>query len=67
MISKPIALGLLAAACVTAAGGGAFLAVRQQPAVQPEQVQAQPASAPSAEPGARVGCEGSGRAGAGIP
>ena len=51
MISKPIALGLLAAACVTAAGGGAFLAVRQQPAVQPAEVQAQPASAPNAEPG----------------
>ena len=51
MISKPIALGLLAAACVTAAGGGAFLAVRQQPAVQPAEVQAQPASAPNATPG----------------
>jgi hypothetical protein len=51
MISKPIALGLLAAACVTAAGGGAFLAVRQQPAVQPAQAQVQPASAPNAEPG----------------
>jgi hypothetical protein len=51
MISKPIALGLLAAACVTAAGGGAFLAVRQEPAVQPAQAQAQPASAPNAEPG----------------
>ena len=51
MISKPIALGLLAAACVTAAGGGAFLAVRQHPAVQSVEVQAQPASAPNAEPG----------------
>ncbi len=51
MISKPIALGLLAAACVTAAGGGAFLAVRQHPAVQSAEVQAQPASAPNAEPG----------------
>ena len=76
MISKPIALGLLAAACVTAAGGGAFLAVRQQPAVQPEQVQAQPASAPNATPGvaesetdhrARVGCEANCLAGARIP
>ena len=51
MISKPIALGLLAAACVTAAGGGAFLAGRQHPAVQSAEVQAQPASAPNAEPG----------------
>ena len=29
MISKPLAVGLLAAACVTAAAGGAYVAVRQ--------------------------------------
>jgi hypothetical protein len=29
MISKPVALGLVAAACVTAAAGGAYVAVRQ--------------------------------------
>ncbi|HEY7499842.1 MAG TPA: hypothetical protein VH740_15085 [Vicinamibacterales bacterium] len=29
MISKPVVLGLLAAACVTAAAGGAYVAVRQ--------------------------------------
>ena len=51
MISKPIALGLLAAACVTAAGGGAFLAVRQNPAVPSAQAEAQPANAPNTQPG----------------
>ena len=29
MIAKPVVLGLLAAACVTAAAGGAYVAVRQ--------------------------------------
>ena len=29
MISRPVVLGLVAAACVTAAGAGAFVAVRQ--------------------------------------
>ena len=32
MISRSLALGLLAAGCVTAAGGGAYLAVRQNAA-----------------------------------
>ncbi len=34
MISKPVALGLLATACVTAAAGGAYVAVRQNHSAQ---------------------------------
>jgi hypothetical protein len=51
MISKPVVLGLLAAACVTAAAGGAYVAVRQNdsgvksPATQSQAVQ------PAASPG----------------
>jgi hypothetical protein len=51
MISKPIALGLLAAACVTAAGSGAFLAVRQNAPVSTSEAQAQPATSTNALPG----------------
>ena len=32
MFAKPVVLGLFAAACVTAAAGGAYLAVRQNDA-----------------------------------
>ena len=35
MISKPVALGLLVGACVTAAAGGAYVAVRQNAAPAP--------------------------------
>lgn len=47
MISKPVALGLLVAACVTAAAGGAYFAVRQNAASAPvSAVPQQPAVAP---------------------
>jgi hypothetical protein len=39
MISKSVALGLLATACVTAAAGGAYLAVRQNHSAQSATVQ----------------------------
>jgi hypothetical protein len=48
MISKPLAVGLLAAACVTAAAGGAYVAVRQNTSA-PETVSAAPAAQPSQE------------------
>lgn len=35
MLSKPVAIALLAGACIAAAGGGAFLAVRQNSAEAP--------------------------------
>src|SRR5262245_12970965 len=35
MFSKPVAVGLLALACVTAAAGGAYVAVRSSSAVAP--------------------------------
>ena len=38
MISKPIALGLVAAACVAASAGGAYLAVRQNKPAPPSPV-----------------------------
>ncbi len=38
MISKPIAFGLLAAGCVAAAAGGAYVAVRQNAPAQPATV-----------------------------
>jgi hypothetical protein len=47
MISKPVALGLLVAACVTAAAGGAYVAVRQNAAPAP--VSAVPPSADAAD------------------
>ena len=47
MISKPVALGLLVAACVTAAAGGAYVAVRQSAAPAP--VSAVPPSADAAD------------------
>jgi hypothetical protein len=47
MIAKPVVLGMLAAACVTAAAGGAYVAVRQNDAPRPFPVQAQPAAAPA--------------------
>jgi type IV secretory pathway VirB10-like protein len=51
MISRPVLIGLLAAACVTAAAGGAFVAVRQNAADRSAaNVQA---SAPAAAPGAQ--------------
>lgn len=51
MISKPLAVGLLAAACVTAAAGGAFVAVRQT-SPTPETVEATPPQ-PSADPASK--------------
>jgi hypothetical protein len=54
MIAKPLVLGLLAAACVTAAAAGAYVAVRSNEAL-PVQTQAQPpAQAPVAETEALV-------------
>jgi hypothetical protein len=48
MISKPVVLGLLAAACVTAAAGGAYVAVRQNGASAQFPVsQSQPAQTPA--------------------
>jgi hypothetical protein len=49
MISRPLVLGLVAAACVAAAGAGAFVAVRQNSADRPEAAVTTPASA---QPGA---------------
>ncbi len=46
MISKPVALGLFAAACVSAAAGGAFMAVRQNHSGQSVQIAATPVSLP---------------------
>jgi hypothetical protein len=45
MISKPVALGLFAAACVSAAAGGAFMAVRH-PSGESVQIAATPVSLP---------------------
>ena len=42
MISKPVALGLVAAACVTAAAGGAYVAVRQNQSGERVRVEATP-------------------------
>jgi hypothetical protein len=47
---KPVVLGLLAAACVTAAAGGAYLAVRQNAAAGTAAVAAPQPSAPAAQP-----------------
>jgi hypothetical protein len=47
MISKPVALGLLVATCVTAAAGGAYVAVRQSAAPAP--VSTVPPSADAAD------------------
>jgi hypothetical protein len=49
MISRPLVLGLVAAACVAAAGAGAFVAVRQNSADRAEAAITTPASA---QPGA---------------
>ena len=56
MISKSVALGLLAAGCMTAAAGGAYLAVRQnndvaqaEAPIQPEAPAPTPVAAPVAE------------------
>jgi hypothetical protein len=49
MISRPLVLGLVAAACVAAAGAGAFVAVRQNSADRAEAAVTTPASA---QPGA---------------
>ena len=48
MISRPVAVGLLAAGCLTAAAGGAYFAVRQNGAAAPLQhaTVAAPVSAP---------------------
>ncbi len=48
MISRPVAVGLLAAGCLTAATGGAYFAGRQNAAVAPLQptTVAAPVSAP---------------------
>ena len=50
MISKPVVLGLLAAACLTAAAGGAYVAVRQNEAVAKSPVAQDPATQPSPGP-----------------
>jgi type IV secretory pathway VirB10-like protein len=49
MISRPLALGLLAASCVSAAAGGAYVAVRQNPTdrVTVSTVPADPPSSPA--------------------
>jgi type IV secretory pathway VirB10-like protein len=49
MTSKPVAVGLLAIACVTAAAGGAFMAVRQNHAAQTAQMAASQATPEKAE------------------
>lgn len=51
MFAKPVVAGLLAAACITAAAGGAYVAVRQNDAARPAASQAkQAAPAPAAAP-----------------
>ena len=53
MFSKPLAFGLLALSCVTAAAGGAYLATRHNAAdavVTPPHVATAPANAAPAEP-----------------
>ena len=51
MLSKPLAIGLLSIACVTAAAGGAYVAVRQnQPAVAPLDAAALPAEQAAVQP-----------------
>jgi hypothetical protein len=50
MIAKPVVLGLLAAACVTAAAGGAYVAVRQNHASSPFPLQTAAPEAPVAQP-----------------
>jgi type IV secretory pathway VirB10-like protein len=51
MLSKPVVFGLVAAACVTAAAGGAFVAVRQNAADQAAVAVPQaPANGPAAQP-----------------
>jgi hypothetical protein len=47
MFAKPVVLGLLAAACVTAAAGGAYVAVRQNESSLPVEVRATEAAAPA--------------------
>jgi hypothetical protein len=55
MISKPLAFGLLAAGCVVAAAGGAFLAVRQNEVTrQPAAVTAPPRTEANASAGQPV-------------
>jgi hypothetical protein len=50
MISKSVALGLLAAGCMTAAAGGAYIAVRQNNEVTPAASAETPATAPVSTP-----------------
>jgi len=50
MFSKPLAFGLLALACVTAAAGGAYVATRHNAASLPTAVSAAPATAPAPAP-----------------
>jgi len=45
---KPLLVGALAAACVAAAAGGAYVAVRQSPATTPASVSEPAAGAASA-------------------
>jgi hypothetical protein len=47
MISKSVALGLFAAGCMTAAGGGAYVAVRQNDVAGAERAAIQPAPVPA--------------------
>ena len=55
MTVKPLVFGALAAACVTAAAGGAYVAVRQNPSAAPAPVSEQtagPASSGASSPAA---------------
>jgi hypothetical protein len=59
MFAKPVVVGLFAAACITAAAGGAYVAVRENDAARPaaspaEQAAPVPAAAPVAETEALV-------------
>jgi hypothetical protein len=50
MISKSVAVGLVAAGCMTAAGGGAYVAVRHNDVARAETAAIQPAPAPTPTP-----------------
>ena len=50
MISKPVVLGLVAAGCMTAAAGGAYVAVRHNDVARAETAAVQPAPAPTPTP-----------------
>ena len=61
MTVKPLVFGALAAACVTAAAGGAYVAVRQNPSADPAPVSEQtagPASSGASSPAPVTETEG---------